>query len=330
MISVGIVGAGAITRNSHLPVLINTPGVEVAWLYDRNPRAAAGLGGAYGVRAPAAAAPRDLPPCDVALLAIPVLARGPYLEEFAERDVAVLCEKPFAASGSEHARLLDMFAPYALGAGYMRRFYRWAILMRRLVAERLFGALRSIRIHEGNRSKGSGAEGSFLDDPSLGAMSGVLMDLGSHTVDLALHITGAKTFEVLSCSRISDGPVDRKVTALVSLKGSGVHAEPIELSYGVSWLDRQENRVCLGFEHASVWSSLAPDAVVYAGDPEHPREAIELVSTASGAVTYSQAFFLEWQHFLDGVRLRLESSISASSALLTSQLVEALLRAPER
>jgi len=43
---------------------------------------------------------------------------------------------------------------------------------------------------------------------------------------------------------------------------------------------------------------------VWLGDPARPREALSLNTTAVAATTYNQAFFLEWQEFLDGVEHR--------------------------
>jgi predicted dehydrogenase len=325
-LSIGIVGAGSIVRKSHLPVLANTANVNIAWVYDSRREAAEALGVAYGVKAIHSIAAEQLPLCDVALLAIPVDVRQDYFRIFAGRGSAVLCEKPFALTAAEHSDLLTQFSPYALGVGFMRRVYRSALLMRRITIEGIFGHLQRIDVSEGNRSKGSGSDFSFLDDLRLGASRGVLTDLGSHSIDLALYVSAADAFHVQSCVRVLDGTVDRKVTAKVRLHMSAVSgAQPVELNCEVSWLDRQDNRIRLHYEKATVWSGLEPASEVYVGDPCFPREAISLKSETTGATTYNQAFFLEWQHFLEGLRAKRESLLSARSALLTTSLVEALL-----
>jgi predicted dehydrogenase len=327
-LSIGIVGAGEITRKSHLPVLVNTPNVEIAWIYDRRPALAQALAQAYGLKALHSMPPAELPACDVVLLAIPVDVRGEYLSHLSSSGGAAFCEKPFALRAAEHARLIDRFPPYALGAGFMRRFYRSTMLLRRVVTEGIFGPLLQIDISEGNRSKGSGVEASFLDDPRLGASRGVLTDLGSHSIDLALYVSAANGFEVQSCNKVLDGAIDRKLTAAVRLHtASNESGRRVELNYGVSWLDRQDNRIQLTFEHTKVWSGLVPTAEVFLGNPESPQDALCLAPQTPGATTYNQAFYLEWQAFLAGLRTERESIISARSALLTTSLVEALLAA---
>jgi predicted dehydrogenase len=324
-LSIGIVGAGEVTRKSHLPVLVNMPDVKVAWIYDRRPEAAQALAQAYGLRAHLSASPKQLPACDVALLAIPVDARGEYLDNLASSGCAALCEKPFAMSSADHGRLIDQFAPHDLGAGFLRRFFSSTMILRKIVTDSIFGPLLQIDISEGNRSKGSSVDSSFLDDPRLGASRGVLTDLGSHSIDLALYVSGATRFEVQSCSKVLDGAVDRKVTAIVRLHTSTNASAPLQLNYAVSWLDRQENRIQLTFEHTKVWSGLAPNAEVFVGNPASAVDATRLTPPMPGATTYTQAFYLEWRDFLSGVRAKRESVVSARSALLTTSVVEALL-----
>jgi predicted dehydrogenase len=326
-LSIGVVGAGEISRKAHLPVLVNIPDVKIAWIHDRNPASAQSLAGAYGLRAVNSPRAEELPACDVVLLAIPVDARGDYLEHLSSTGGAALCEKPFATTAAEHRLRIGQFAPYALGAGFMRRFFRSTKVLRQVVADGIFGPLLSIDISEGNRSKGSGVDSSFLDDSRLGASRGVLTDLGSHSIDLALHVSAASAFEVQSCTKVLDGAIDRKVTAAVRLQTAANGSVPVELNYGVSWLDRQQNRIQLTFEHTKVWSALAPMAEVFVGNPESPQEAIRLASQAPGATTYNQAFYLEWRDFLDGLRAERESVTSARAALLTTSLIEALLAA---
>ena len=326
-LSIGVVGAGEISRKSHLPVLVNTPDVEIAWIYDRRPASAQDLARAYGLRALHSLSPEQLPVCDVVLLAIPVDARGEYLDHVCSSGGAALCEKPFAMSSAGHRQLIDRFAPHALGAGFMRRFFRSTMLLHQIVARGIFGPLLKIDISEGNRSRGSGIDASFLDDPRLGASRGVLTDLGSHSIDVALYVSGATGFEVQSCCKVMDGAIDRKVTAAVRLHTPANRSVPVDLNYQVSWLDRQDNRIQLTFEHTKVWSGLVPHAEVFVGSPESPEEALRLSHQAPGATTYNQAFYLEWKDFLAGFRAERESIASARSALLTTSLVEALLAA---
>lgn len=52
-LSVGIVGAGLIVNNAHLPALANMPGIEIAWIADQSLERAAAMAAAWEI--PAAA-----------------------------------------------------------------------------------------------------------------------------------------------------------------------------------------------------------------------------------------------------------------------------------
>jgi len=321
--SIGIVGAGDIVRKMHLPVL-QAMGLRIAWLHDAAELRARAVGDAYQVPVALGQDPDELPACDVVLLAVPVPARAAYLESFARRGMAVFCEKPFALSADEHRRYLGLFEPHRLGCGYMRRFYGSTRIVENLLRHGWLGALQAIRVGEGGRSRGSGSGSSFLDDPRFAAAGGVLMDLGTHTLDLALQFAGEGEFAVERSALTLDGNVDRHAEARVRL------ARGITLDYAVSWLAPQPNRILLEFASASAWMNIGPDAPVYLGDPARPREALEISAvpaTEAGATTPNQAFALEWREFLGGLEARRESRVSARAALATTALAEDIRRA---
>jgi predicted dehydrogenase len=319
-LSVGIVGAGEIARNIHLPVLANLAGARVAWLYDIDPLRADSMAYSYGVPSAAGRTPEQLCDCDVVMLAIPATARMSYLQTFSRSGVAVLCEKPFAASAAEHQQFVDLFPDHALGVSFQRRYMHYTLTMRKLLAANLFGPLRAIHVHQGARTRRSGSEQSFLNDPRYGAISGVLYDLGSHAVDLAFHLTGAPGFELYRAEAVLDGAVDRKFSVQATLKDSKVGGS-IDLALTGSWLDSQSNALRLEFEHAVLWSPLGPGDAVYLGRSGEDVPTARLESRL-GAHTQNQASYLLWQAFLDGVRHGNASEVAAHSIAPVSAFLE--------
>jgi predicted dehydrogenase len=207
----------------------------------------------------------------------------------------------------------------------MRRFYASTRLLRDLVKNRPFGRLIRMRISEGNRSTASRVDRSYFDDPRQSALGGILSELGCHTVDLALFITAARAYDVQACEFVFDGRVDRKISASIKLTDSNYLGNSgVILEYCVSWLDRQSNTMVLEFENCIVWAENQPGGVVRMGDPMRPSGATLLVPAAGAATTVNQAFYLQWRSFLEGVRSKTESEISARSALLGTALVENL------
>jgi predicted dehydrogenase len=321
---IGIVGAGDITRKVHLPVLQNMSDVRIEWLYDKDPTRAESMAAAYGVRSIPRFERDEMRAVDVVLLAIPVDFRRSYLVALAESGVAAFCEKPFALTHQEHLDLMRLFDPSRLGCSYMRRFNSSVFLLRKILRAAWFGPLRAVRYREGARSKGSGSDTSFLDDPSLGRSRGILVDLGSHGIDLMLYLLQAKSFEVKSSEMIFDGPVDRRASASIELMLDQHGIVPFE--FCVSWLDRQPNLLELEFERACVWCSPNPGAEVFVGPPGIQSQSVRLIDDAPGASTVNQAYYLEWKAFIEGMRGRFESAASAASAAIATALVETIHR----
>jgi predicted dehydrogenase len=324
-VSVGVVGAGTIARETHLAVLSCMPDVQVQWICDANGDRARAVGRANGIRGFDAASPGQLPQCDAVLLAIPVGARAPYFDVFGNRGTAILAEKPFAASAHEHRVLVERLAPFNLGCGYMRRFYDSTQLLRHLVRTRPFGPLLRIQVSEGSRVTSSRVDHSYLDDARQSASGGILSELGCHSLDVALFVTGANGYEIRASEFVFDGAVDRKIKATIRLTDSKyLPGAGVLLDYCVSWLDRQSNTVVFDFEKTSVWTGVGPEAGVYMGTPARASDATRLVPAIRAATSYYQAFYLQWRAFLDGLGSRTESGISARSALLGATLIEDL------
>lgn len=324
---VGIVGAGTITRNVHLPVLQNMEKVQVAWVADANENTARSVSRAFRVpHVPLPASPADLPDCDVALLAIPVGFRTSYYEAFARRGFAVFAEKPFSVSLSEHKRILELFPPHRIACGYMRRTFATVLLLHQIVVEKWFGRLQRIRITEGARNTHTGTNVSHYDDWKASG-GGVLISLGCHDVDLAFHITGARNFRISSRIFEMDGKIDRKIAASIRLLNiNGRDDECCDFDLCVSWLDRQENAIQLFFPEMTVSASIKPESSVILQPKANNNSPGQELLTRIGAKTTNQAFFLEWDLFLRGLEEEKPSVMAASTALPTAALIDALYK----
>lgn len=316
---VGIVGAGLIVNNAHLPALMNTKGIQVAWLADQDPAKAASLGAAWSVRALSEPAlPSALPNCDVALLAIPLLARAAYLTEFKARGTAVLCEKPFAQTEAEHIRFCDGFDRSRIGVGFQRRTLSQNRLLRELVARSCFGPLRAIRVQEGGRTTSAGGGGYFLDRRA-GRSVGVLADLGSHSLDMIFSTVPASGVVIERSDMVIDEGVDRHVSAAFHIESpQGL----VQVDYQVSWLDSFGNAVWWEFQDATLKMDLRPGGKVYLMGDHGVLATLD--PSRQGARTTTQAFFLQWESFLRGVMTGTESEVSAHSAVWVTSAIDAL------
>jgi predicted dehydrogenase/glycosyltransferase involved in cell wall biosynthesis len=319
-LSVGIVGAGKISSRIHLPVLTACEGIRIAYLADKNSQAAMAVAASYKLNAITVPANlEELPVTDVVLLAVPVSARMAYYELFARRKTAVLAEKPLAISGVDGERICNMYPDCSLACGFQRRSFATAVLARRAVAEKWFGPLRGVEVSEGTLTTKTGIDSHFYDEVSAGG--GVLMDLGCHSLDLAMYISGASAATPVEHRFVFDDGIDREIEARLTLESPD---GPCPLYYFVTWLRPAKNTVDLRFDHCTVSLSCRPAEALEIRSNIDGRYAGSLTAKGAGASTVYQAFYLEWMAFLDGVRTRQASKFSARNCLPTVRAVEAL------
>ena len=122
---IGIVGAGAIVQQMHIPVLRCLDSATISWILDADESRASKAARANGI--PHAGSATDdltsLPTADVILLAVPWGARQSYYEQIRHLPTrpAVYVEKPFARSSAQHREIVSGFADWqvAIGTHYL-------------------------------------------------------------------------------------------------------------------------------------------------------------------------------------------------------------------
>ncbi len=325
----GIVGAGKIASEVHIPVLRSMPSVSIAWIADRNAERAAIVANANRLRlANLAGGPTSLPAADIVLLAIPLPPRREYFDAFAASGTVVLAEKPLAASARVHRDLADRFEPWRLAVGYQRRTYATSRFLRRAVAEGVFGVPRRIRIGEGARTTRAGDYGGFQDE-GVTAGGGITLNLGCHSLDLALWMTSAEAYSIVDRNVTWDGETDRRAAAHIRLLRREADREfECPLTWTVSWLDHQPNTVEIDFDGCTLRAPVAPSstlALAATSLQADSRMGFIHPTAGTGATSFDQAFYLEWEDVIQSAREKQPSSFAAKTSLLTAQLMDELL-----
>ena len=325
-VNVGVIGAGEIATTTHIPVLRALDAFRVAWVADANEDRAKKVASANGLTfAPFAEHPRDLPPCDLVLLAIPLPGRTGYFEHFAGGSTAVLAEKPLATRAAEHARLVAAYDAWRLNVCYMRRCYATVQMMRTAHSSGVFGDLREIVIREGGRMTRTGGAGAY-QDVSVAEGGGVVKNLGCHGLDAALWITAARRFEVMERAIEWDGQTDRHCDATVVLKDlEGRPGHHCKLSFTVSWLLPQPATLTMHFERAVLSAPIAPSRYVTLQDRDGRRLARIDAMEPGVAETSYQAFSLGWRAAHEALASRTEGLLSGRSCRTTADLMDVLL-----
>lgn len=323
-IKVGILGAGVVANNIHVPLLSQMPGVEIAWLCDQYRERAVNLGHGWGI-AGAFDDLRSCPDVDAVLIAIPVGRRRDAFSVAFERGWHAFVEKPFAISVDEHEKILQAAtrARVEVGVGLMRRFYQSTNVVRQALAGGVFGPVLEVWAAEASRMRATGRDGSYyLADPAA-AGGGVLMEWGSHLVDQVFQALGVEAFDDLRATFTNAEGIDLEVRAVANVKRAGA-AGTIPMHLVLSWIRDLHTGIVVRCEHATIRFGVAFDSVVEVlGRDDRPLCRLD---GATGATKFYQAIFLEWQAFLEQCRSRAPSRVDATSALLSTRFIETAYR----
>ncbi|SNR56412.1 Gfo/Idh/MocA family protein [Actinomadura mexicana] len=104
----------------------------------------------------------------------------------------VVCEKPVAATVA-HAAEMVRLTTRGMGKAFLCYKYRYLPLVRRLrelVAGGVLGPIHAVRGHYLQSWKLDAAPGDWRCDPARAGFSPVLLDIGTHLIDLVEHVLG--------------------------------------------------------------------------------------------------------------------------------------------
>ncbi len=316
---IGVLGAGRVSRDMHLPVLRNMPDVSVCWICDQDKERARGLAKAYGVPS-AFERIEECSDVDVVLVAIPVGARRGVMDHVFKRGWHAFCEKPFAASLSEYDEYVRKSGEtrVALGVGLLRRYGPGVMLGKEIVGTGIFGPIRRIWGSEGSRTKrtGQGADWYMTDAKSAGG--GVLMETGSHLVDQLCTILQVAEYELECCRQKRNGELEFET--LFSGVVSNDSQENIRLMFHVSRLEDLYNGIFIEFPNLILKCGLFFEEEVEFLSPK--GEPVAIVHAPGGARTLNQALYCEWQDFLAEVVTGQSSYVNANTGRVAAGIIE--------
>ena len=179
-----VVGCGAVTRNSLLPVLAGHDQIEVVALVDRDIAHARELADAYGItRIHDDASAVGASEADAAVVATPPAHHAPATLDLLGRGWHVFVEKPMATSTRDADAMVAAAdaAQRVLSVGLYRRLLPVSRLLRGLIEGEAFGKPVSVDVEEGGEYTWQLATLSVLT--KAGGGGGVLIDLGTHLID---------------------------------------------------------------------------------------------------------------------------------------------------
>jgi predicted dehydrogenase len=244
-----IIGCGAIAESFYIPVLSRDHAVcSELHLVDPNPDRLEDLGRRFRVASAGASLDAVLGGIDAAIIATPPDTHGVLAARLLAAGRHVLCEKPFTVL-PEDAEALVAQADAARLVIATNNFRRGLATFERIAAiahSGELGKLRRIAWAEGVKFNWPTRSGFYFTQKGQGGLPppGVLLDIGSHVVDLVCWWCGGLPV-VAECRTDSLGGPDAR--ARIVLDCGGTQAR-IDLSY----YQRMSNSYTLDFERGAI------------------------------------------------------------------------------
>ena len=192
---VGLMGCGVIATYGHLPAINETPGLDLAAIYDPNPEQLNRLGNAY----PGAKRFTDSEAFfrDGNFDGVAITSPAPFHLSNAQQAASfgkhILCEKPLAMTDADIETMIRAAdsAGVMLSAAFCYRFSPVALKIKELIAQKRIGEVRALRLIYIWNLHGKYEylpDGSRIESPlRVGRMEegGPMVDCGVHQIDLA-------------------------------------------------------------------------------------------------------------------------------------------------
>ncbi len=187
-VRVVLVGAGAIAK-THADALAGSARAELVAVVDPLAERAAALAAAAGVPAYGSLGALPALGADAAIVCSPPSTHEPLTLELLERGLHVLCEKPFALTAPSARRMLEAAdrAGLIVTMASKFRYVEDVVRARALVAA---GAIGEVVMFENTFASYVDMRGRWNAQPEVSG-GGVLIDNGTHSVDVVRFVLGA-------------------------------------------------------------------------------------------------------------------------------------------
>jgi predicted dehydrogenase len=319
-VRIGIVGAGAIVQQMHIPVLRCLGSASISWITDAD--AARALKVARANRIPRAGSAADdlasLPPVDVILLAVPWGARHYYYEQVRGLPTrpALYVEKPFARSSAQHREIVSGFTDWQVAIGHSRRVGGAIQFARHLTASGVMGPARKCEVSFGGLGRIL-TRGGYYGDLSL-AGGGILMEMGTHYLDAALEVLDARSMRLETRRIIDHAGFDVHVEGTLRVQTASGLDLPLVCRF--SYLESLVSECVVSFAHGKMAFGIdSPDSFSITG---HNGQRLPFrIDQSFGPDGMQGMMAVFWQEFLDSVASASAGRANACEMTLVSRAV---------
>jgi predicted dehydrogenase len=317
-VRLAILGCGAVTERLHLPAAARTEGLVVSVLVDRDADRARDLATRFHVSHHAANASGVPALADAVLVALPNHLHSSVAVEFLSQGIHVLVEKPMATSVGDARQMVaaEREGGAVLQIGLMKRFAHGARAIEEALDGGRIGAVSAVSVDWGVEFDWPLASDAGMAPGASGG--GVLMDFGSHLLDLLCWWFGeAGPIAYVDDSR---GGIEADCALTTSFAtGSG----EIPCSVRLSRLRRLKNVFRISAERGTIeWAHESPGDVRFIPTAVGGKAPDPWTGIGATGQDLEDLFAEQLRHFVAAVRSGGPSPVSGASALPALELID--------
>jgi len=191
---IGLMGCGQVAAYGHIPAILETPGLELAAIFEPNAERAREIQERFGIpQAFGCAEDFFTSGIEAVTITSPAPCHRENVLDSARHRLPVLCEKPLAIDKAEGDEMVAAMreAGQSFYCGFCYRFSPAALKIRELVRTSAIGRVRSLRLIYNWHLHGkyeTAADGSRILQKRREARmdeGGPMVDCGTHQIDLA-------------------------------------------------------------------------------------------------------------------------------------------------
>lgn len=199
MIRVGILGAGWVAENVHIPQFKKMENVKIEAIYDVELERAKVLSEIVNAVPVRELTDLDCFKLDAVVICTPNSTHAELAAHFLERNKHVLCEKPLANNLTEVLRIKQAYqkSKGVFLVGFVNRYRKDIQALKGYLQDGLIGNIQFLSTGW-RRKLGVPRQGSWFTNRRYSG-GGVLNDLGSHIIDQIFYLSGAEDFEDCFC-----------------------------------------------------------------------------------------------------------------------------------
>ncbi|MHC1683115.1 MAG: Gfo/Idh/MocA family protein [Clostridiaceae bacterium] len=195
-VKIGICGCGWIAENAHIPALIKNGHVEITSVFDFDLNRSINIANKFKIKSYFDSFDDFLnSDIDAVIISTPNYSHGEYILRTLEKGKHVLCEKPFTVFLEETKEIITLANKNKkiVMPGFVNRFRYDIEKMRQIILDNDIGDIKKIEAGWVRRS-GVPRPGTWFTNKKLSG-GGVLIDLGSHIIDLCLMLLSDKNIK---------------------------------------------------------------------------------------------------------------------------------------